>query len=80
MTTRENFIRGLDLIQPDWWIRFAEQQELADCVRLCTDGHSGTIKAKEQLRTRVAERLFVPVRAAMECGLVSSPPQAALRA
>ena len=68
---RDEFIKGLDLIQPDWWITLAHQQDLMDCVRMCTDGHSGTVQAKEQLRRRTAERLFTSVRAAVESGLVT---------
>jgi len=66
----EAYILGLEIHQPDWWITYATQQDLIDCVRMCTDGHSGTVKAKQQLINRTAERLFMPIRAAIEAGLV----------
>lgn len=51
------FMEILDINKPDWWIVFATQQELIDCVRQCTDGVSGTISARHQLRKCVAERI-----------------------
>ena len=60
----EQFTKGMDIVQPDWWITFAHQTDLQDCVRGCTDGHSGTVKAREQLRRRTAERLLMAVHGA----------------
>lgn len=47
----------LDKAKPDWWLVYATQQELIDCVRQCTDGKSGTVAARESLRRSVSERL-----------------------
>ena len=58
-------IKGMDLHQPDWWLRFAEPNDLIDLAR-------GTC-GRETVRTRVAERLMMPVRAAIEVELVTSP-------
>ena len=69
----EMFIKGLDADKPDWWITFANEQELRDCVRECTDGHSGTVHARNVLRREVSERLFSVVRAAYNGGVVALP-------
>jgi hypothetical protein len=53
----------LDRTKPDWWIIYATQQELIDCVRMCTDGKSGTVSAKIKLRRDVSERLFAVAQA-----------------
>lgn len=58
-----DFIGILDTYKSDWWITFATQQELADCVRACTDGKSGTVRAKNTLRHQVAERLHTVAQA-----------------
>lgn len=47
----------LDTQKPDWWIVYATQQELIDCVRQCTDGYSGTVSAKNTLRRSVHDRI-----------------------
>ena len=73
MTQYEKFIKGLDTDKPDWFIVFANQQELMDCVRACTDGHSGTVHAKNTLRREVSERLLGIVRAAYVGGMVELP-------
>lgn len=70
---RDKLMKALDIHQPDWWITHATQQDLQDCVRLCTDGSSGTIKAKEQLRRRVADRFYLPINAAIEADIVRLP-------
>lgn len=64
------FTDGLDRQQPDWFIRFATQQELADTAQACTDGKSGTVRAKELLRRLVAKRLVTPLQAALIAGLI----------
>lgn len=74
MTTQyDKFINGLDTDKPDWFIIFANQQELMDCVRKCTDGKSGTVAAKDTLRREVSERLFGVVRAAYVGGMIEFP-------
>lgn len=73
MTQYEKFIHGLDTDKPDWFIIYANQQELMDCVRSCTDGKSGTVHAKNTLRRCVSERLFGVVRAAYVGGMVELP-------
>lgn len=47
----------LDTSKPDWWLVYATQQELIDCVRGCTDGRSGTVAARDKLRRDVAARI-----------------------
>lgn len=64
------FMKGLDTQQPDWFIRFADPQSLADCVRSCTDGLSGTVRAKELLRNETAKRLALVLQAGVIAGLV----------
>ena len=66
----DDFMKALDLHQPDWWITFAHQEDLIEHARMCSDGHSGTIQAKNMVRKRTVERLFTPIRAAIACGLV----------
>lgn len=56
----------LDTQKPDWWLVYATQQELIDCVRQCTDGHSGTVAAKDSLRKSVHDRIFDIGRAALQ--------------
>lgn len=68
----ERFMRGLDTQQPDWFIRFADAQSLADCARSCTDGKSGTVRAKELLRIETAKRLAMVLQAGMIAGLVEA--------
>lgn len=62
MSVRETLLRQLDTTKPDWFVVFANQQELSDCVRSCTDGHSGTVQAKNNLRNAVFARLWEPMR------------------
>ena len=67
----EQFMRGLDTHKPDWFVVFASQSELADCVRTCTDGHSGTVAAKTKLRRGVACRLIAVLDVACNIGIVN---------
>lgn len=72
----DEFKTAMDKHQPDWWITFADMTDLRDYARMCSDGHSGTIKAKEMVRNRVAQALLAcPVRAGIEaaevCGLLT---------
>jgi hypothetical protein len=71
MPILEQFMRGLDTHKPDWLISFANQSELADCARACTEGHSGTVAAKTMLRKQVACRLIVILDAACNAGIVN---------
>jgi hypothetical protein len=66
----EMLMKGLDEYQPDWYITYANQREMDDCIRACTDGRSGTVQGKTKLRLAVATRLIEVVRAAMGAGLV----------
>lgn len=75
MTQYDKFIKGLDVDKPDWFIIYANQQELVDCIRQCTDGVSGTVQAKNNLRREVSERLFAVVRAAYVGGMVDFPKE-----
>lgn len=59
----DQFLDMLDRDKPDWWIVYATQQELVECVRTCTDGNSGTVRAKNTLRREVSERLFAVAQA-----------------
>ncbi len=67
---RERMMLGLDTIKPDWFIVYANQQELAECARSCTDGYSGTVAAKTKLRRSVLERQWDILRAGVECSIV----------
>jgi hypothetical protein len=70
-TQYEKFISGLDSDKPDWFIVYANEQELKDFTRLVTDGHSGTVSAKISLRRWVSERLFGVIRAAYVGGVIT---------
>ena len=67
---RQRMQNALDIIRPDWFIAYATQQELAECARACTDGHSGTIQAKNKLRRDVCERMFDILRAGVQADIV----------
>lgn len=60
---------GLDIQQPNWWIDFANQQELKDFARQVTDKKSGTVRAATNLRQQVVDRLFSVLRAAYTVGI-----------
>lgn len=66
----EAMLKALDLHAPDWYIMHAHVQDMQEAMRLCFDGHSGTVKAREQLRRRTLERMWLPVRAAIEARIV----------
>ncbi len=66
----QQLMTGLDLQKPDWWIEYADVRDLQECVRECTDGHSGTVRARDRLRQRTATRLCMPIRGAVEAGIV----------
>lgn len=68
--TLEKLTKALDAHKPDWWIMFADQTDLRDYARMCSDQHSGTIKAKEMVRNRVIQQMLIPIRAAIDCGMV----------
>lgn len=70
MDIRERMMNALDTIKPDWFIVFANGQELTDCSRKCLDGHSGTVQAKNTLRRDVCERLFDVLRAGVQADIV----------
>lgn len=57
------FLEILDRDKPDWWIVYATQQELIDCVRSCTDERNGTVRAKNSLRKDVSERIYAVAQA-----------------
>jgi hypothetical protein len=59
----QQFLDILDRYKPDWWIIYATQQELIDCVRECTDGASRTVHAKTKLRRDVSNRLHMIAQA-----------------
>lgn len=59
----QQFLEILDRQKPDWWLVYATQQELIDCVRQCTDTKSGTVYAKNALRRDVSERIFAIAQA-----------------
>lgn len=67
---RERMMKGLDATMPDWFIIYANQAELAECVRSCTDGVSGTVAAKHKLRREVCERMFNVLRAGVSAEIV----------
>lgn len=67
---REAFQKGLDLHQPDWWITFATQAELIEFVRYVDQARGGLARARDTLRRQVCDRLFMPVRAAVEAKIV----------
>jgi len=67
----EDFIKGLDTRKPDWFIVFANQGELVECARGCTDGHSGTVQHRNKLRRDVANRLIEVVQCAITAGIVT---------
>jgi hypothetical protein len=70
MNILEQFMKGMDVHQPDWFIIYANELEMQDHIRRVTDGRSGTVLARTVLRREVANRLIEVVRAAMSCGLV----------
>lgn len=67
----QQFQSAMDLQQPDWFITFATQQELAGIAQRCIDGRSGTVAAKNVLRHEVATRLIMPLRACVHAGLAT---------
>lgn len=75
---RDAFMRAMDAQQPDWWITHATQQDLIDYVR-CTiprfDGRPASpdniAHAREAMRRNVAAHLEMPVRAAVQGGLLN---------
>lgn len=67
----EQFMNGLDTHRPNWFVMFANETELRDCVMACTDGASGTVKAKTRLREAVACRLVAVLDAACNVGIVN---------
>jgi hypothetical protein len=68
----DRFMVGLDANQPDWFVIYATQQELADHARATTDGRSGTVAAKAALRRNVCSRLFSVLRSGMSAGIVEA--------
>lgn len=75
MDMLESFQKGLDLHQPDWWITYANAQEMVDYIRDCSElGRGANDRAKIKLRRCVAGRLMMPVRAAIDAGLVIAKP------
>jgi len=63
MSTIDQLMDTLDTHKPDWWIEYATQQELIECVRRCTDGRSGTVEGKLALRKSVLSRLMPAINA-----------------
>lgn len=70
MDIRERMMNALDTVKPDWFIVYANQQDLIECVRSCTDGRSGTVQAKIKLRRETVERLFDVLRAGVQADIV----------
>ena len=68
---RDRMMKGLDIVKPDWWIVFATQQELIDCVRSCTDIYSGTVQGKNKLRCAVLYRMWDILRGAYEAEIIA---------
>ena len=56
---------ALDKRKPTWWVDWAQWHEIADCVLMCTDGHSGTVEARLKLRAQVYQRLVQPMSLAL---------------
>lgn len=72
---RDTFMKAMDVQQPDWWIRFATQEDLVQFVYKTRTwrgetADSDTITfARESLRRSVASQLEMPVRAYVQgCG------------
>lgn len=64
---------AMDKQQPDWWIAYADEQDLKDTLRAIFDARNGVnriSKAEEHLRRSVVRRLFMPCRAAVHAGLL----------
>lgn len=67
----EAFMKGLDLHQPNWWQSYANEQELKDFAHdVGQEIVSG--RSVERIRRCVAIRLLMPVRAAIDAGLVTA--------
>lgn len=70
------FMRAMDVQQPDWWLRFASQQDLEDYARFCSPDWQGEYPSgtrmelkRQTMRVHIATRLVMPVRAHVQGGL-----------
>jgi hypothetical protein len=63
MTDRDKLIAAMDLQQINWHISFADQVDLQQLAR-------GDC-SMESLRRRMADRLMMPIRAALASGMVA---------
>lgn len=72
MTDFEKLMKGLDLQNPSWAFQLADQADLRDFAYDCTtlSSRSRQTIAFDRLRTRVAGKLMIVVRAALDAELV----------
>lgn len=71
----DRFQAAMNIHQPDWFISFANEQELKDYARALQtirDGKHSNTAAELALKRNVAHRLTMPLRAAVHAGLVES--------
>lgn len=73
----DQFIHGLDVQQPDWWITFASEQDMQHYVRetWTWEGKPAApehiMRVRDSLRRSVARNLMLGCRAAIEAKLVA---------
>ena len=70
------FMRGLDVQQPDWWITFADDQDVRHYARETWTWEGKPAdpahisRVRDSMRRSVASRLMLGCRAAITAGLV----------
>lgn len=73
MTNVQKLANALDLQQPDWMYKYADQQDLRDfAYEVNQKDVDRWRRGTEMLRNRVASKLFEVLRAATHAKLVTS--------
>lgn len=74
-TETARFMQALDEQQPEWHFDLATCSDLRDYIDMDLHNQSSnaTQRAREMIRSRVANRLLVAVRAALCAGIVQLP-------
>jgi hypothetical protein len=76
---RDDLINAFSTQQPEWWISFAEIDDLKEVMRSLNYAESSPgepvaaafQRNRDMLKRRIAERLTMPLRAAVHAGLVT---------
>ena len=71
MDDLDRFIKAMDLHQPDWFGRFCTEQDSRDMAYAAREKDYPKLeRLLESRRQTIAQDLMMPVRAAIEAGLV----------